>query len=207
MLRTLPAMHMNIQPGMGQPEIEAHKQRLTELTNNALRDYTANAQLFASNYQRTMDKSFSDHCLHTSGLLAAAVQTNANQHRYMAQREVEHTEQIAQHVQRYALLEVALATESFDGFKRYVAHSQPAATATAPEIDIFQDDHANTLSLESIQAYMQDPDIRTASPLPAFPGGQIYKSDAQAYMQEPDNIRTASPLPAFPGGQIYKTDA
>lgn len=140
----------------------------------AMHAYAASTEESTATYKLAMDTLFADQARQASEMLTAAAITNDNQHNYIAQREAEHKQEIAQHVQRYASLEAELAAEKFDSFKRCAGRSTPAhsATAVAPDIDIFEGDDTDALPLHSIQAFMQEDHLDATSPLPLFPDAQ-----------------------------------
>ena len=157
MLDTIPSTHMRAAHHSQQLDLDAQTMRMTK----AFEQHVAASGLSSAAYELNMQNLYSAFCADAAAVLAKAAETNAAQHKYMAQRETEHERLIAQHVRRYAQLEALHATQ-LQSFHHH------APLAGAPPIDMDEDN--GTISAQSIHAFMHvDELLRATSPLPLFP--------------------------------------
>ena len=150
----MPNVHMNLHAGMSLDEMR-----------QALHTFAASTDKSNAEHKLAMDAQFAVLAQRASDIFTAATKTNESQHNYMAQREVEHEQAIAEHERRYKRLEEDVASEKIRNDRRYSELSQTPATARMDAgIDIFED---NSLSMNSIEAFMEEEHIDTAE-LPMF---------------------------------------
>jgi hypothetical protein len=150
----MPNMHMNLHADMSLDEMR-----------QALHAFAASTDKSNAEHKLAMDAQFAGLAQQASDIFTAATKTNESQHNYIVQREVEHKQAIDEHQRRYKRLEEDLASEKIRSDRRYSEFSQTPATASMDAgIDIFED---NSLSMNSIEAFMEEEHIDTAE-LPMF---------------------------------------
>lgn len=148
-------MHMQVPLSIAQQEIEDHKQQTIRLTTQAFSKYTEAMAESVVKYKDETEHMVSLHVQETSTLLAIALETNARQHKYIAQQHTENAKKIAQ-------LEAQLASERMNSSRCYMTDSQKTTgnTTDPANLDLWQekdDPHDIAWSVEEIHDFMQLP--------------------------------------------------
>ncbi len=186
MLDTIPSTNMRGAHRSQQLDLDAQTMRMTK----AFEQHVAASQLSTAAFERDMQKSYSIFCADAAAVLAKAAETNAAQHKYMAQRETEHERLIAQHVRRYAKLEAQL--QSFH-------HHAPLAGA--PPINMDEDNHTKLEALHAtqLQSFHHHAPLAGAPPIDMDEDNDtISAQSVHAFMHVDELLRATSPLPLFP---------
>ena len=149
MQRTFPPMHMYLPLSIARQDIELHKQN----TNDAIRNYTEAMTQSVATYKFETEQIVALHVQETSALVAMTLDINVNLKKIIDQLHRENEENL----KKIAQLETELAHEQMRGFRSYMTQGQKN-TFNEDNLDIWNEEtspQANTLSLESINDFMQ----------------------------------------------------
>jgi len=176
-----------------QLDLDAQTMRMTK----AFEQHVAASQLSTAAFEREMQNLHATFCADAAAVLAKAAETNAAQHKYMAQRETEHERLIAQHVRRYAKLEALHATQ-LQSFHHH------APLAAAPPIDMHEDNDTKLEALHAtqLQSFLHHALLAAAPPIDMHEDNDtidtISAQSVHAFMHVDALLRATSPLPLFP---------